>query len=137
MELETNVHVLEHKYDQACPEVRYLEDQEARGQRLLICLPEEKTPFLQWVKDVDRLSEQQLQNLLPPGGPWRDYQERLEETQNAVRCARGKCDQGHHKLPFNVEIFQDFKYSPRYASTTENSGRVIFSTPRRSPVPVT
>ena len=28
-----------------CPEVRYLEDQETRGQRLLLCHPEEKSHF--------------------------------------------------------------------------------------------
>ena len=65
------------------PEVRYFIVQDLTRERLLLCTDLEKTPFLNWVTDVNRLSRQQLESLLPRGS-YKDFSELRAETVSAV-----------------------------------------------------
>ena len=100
------------------PEVRFLIDQEDTRERLLLCTELERTPFLNWVTDVNRLTRPQLESLLTKEA-FKDFSENLTETRAAVICYKSGCV---HELPSGVSVFKANIVLPsRVARTVERA----------------
>ena len=72
-------------------------DQDQKRERLLLCSDEERSPFLNWVTDINRLSRQQLYSLLP---------QEVFETFPALRAETVSAVAGSTKLPTGLNIFK-------------------------------